>query len=166
MDTNAFKQNFLPCSKKLYLIACRLLRNSDDAEDMVQEAYIRLWKKRDELDDVTNYEAYAVTTLKHICLDFLQSKHETTCEVTDAEENIASDSSLTDYIESNEELNLVIKIMEHLPPQQKMVMQLRHFDECSMEEIEQATGLSNINIRTLLSRARKKVRELYKMSYD
>lgn len=61
MDTAEFKQQFLPYHRKLYRVAFRLTGNPQDAEDMVQEAYLKLWNKRDELADVLNTEAYCVT---------------------------------------------------------------------------------------------------------
>lgn len=66
MDTAEFKQQFLPYHRKLYRVAFRLTGNPQDAEDMVQEAYLKLWNKRDELADVLNTEAYCVT-LSRIC---------------------------------------------------------------------------------------------------
>ena len=54
MDTAEFKQQFLPYHRKLYRVAFRLTGNPQDAEDMVQEAYLKLWNKRDELADVLN----------------------------------------------------------------------------------------------------------------
>ena len=53
MDAASFKQQFLPCHAKLYRVAFRLMGNVQDAEDMVQEAYLKLWNKRDELSDRT-----------------------------------------------------------------------------------------------------------------
>ena len=64
MDTAEFKQQFLPYHRKLYRVAFRLTGNPQDAEDMVQEAYLKLWNKRDELADVLNTEAYCVTLNK------------------------------------------------------------------------------------------------------
>ena len=58
MDTAEFKQQFLPYHRKLYRVAFRLTGNPQDAEDMVQEAYLKLWNKRDELAGVLNTEAY------------------------------------------------------------------------------------------------------------
>ena len=49
MDANDFKRLFLPYHRKLYRVAFRLLGNVQDAEDMVQEAYLKLWKRREEL---------------------------------------------------------------------------------------------------------------------
>ena len=54
MDTAEFKKQFLPYHRKLYRVAFRLTGNPQDAEDMVQEAYLKLWNKRDELADVLN----------------------------------------------------------------------------------------------------------------
>lgn len=64
MDTAEFKQQFLPYHRKLYRVAFRLTGNPQEAEDMVQEAYLKLWNKRDELASVLNTEAYCVTLVK------------------------------------------------------------------------------------------------------
>ena len=62
MDASDFKQKFLPYHRKLYRSAFLVLGNAQDAEDMVQEAYLKLWQKRNELPpDITNLEAYCVT---------------------------------------------------------------------------------------------------------
>ena len=66
MDAAEFKQQFLPYHRKLYRVAFRLTGNPQDAEDMVQEAYLKLWNKRDELADVLNTEAI-VSPSSRIC---------------------------------------------------------------------------------------------------
>ena len=62
MDAAEFKQQFLPYHRKLYRTAFRLTENPQEAEDMVQEAYLKLWNKRDELAGVLNTEAYLSRT--------------------------------------------------------------------------------------------------------
>ena len=57
-----------------YNIALRLSGSPPDAEDLVQETYIRLWKQRDRLASVSNHQAYAVTILRHVCYDALGSR--------------------------------------------------------------------------------------------
>ena len=52
MDVDVFKQRFLPFHPKLYRIAYALLDNKADAEDILQDAYCKLWNKRDELGDI------------------------------------------------------------------------------------------------------------------
>lgn len=64
MDSECFKQQYLPWHEKLYRIAFRLLGNAYDAEDMVQEAYLKLWNKRDELAEIKNPESYSVVIIR------------------------------------------------------------------------------------------------------
>ena len=73
MDVDVFKQRFLPFHPKLYRIAYALLDNKADAEDIFQDAYCKLWNKRDELGDIQNPEAFSITLVKNLCLDFLRS---------------------------------------------------------------------------------------------
>ena len=55
MDVDVFKQRFLPFHPKLYRIAYALLDNKADAEDILQDAYCKLWNKRDELGDIRKH---------------------------------------------------------------------------------------------------------------
>ena len=73
MDAESFKKEFLPYHRKLYCIAYRLLENAADAEDLVQEAYLKLWDKREGLAIISNPEAFSVTLVKNMCFDLLRS---------------------------------------------------------------------------------------------
>ena len=66
MDAESFKNEFLPYHRKLYSVAYRLLENAVDAEDLVQEAYLKLWDKREGLTVISNPEAFSVTLVR-IC---------------------------------------------------------------------------------------------------
>ena len=155
MDAASFKQQFLPCHAKLYRVAFRLMGNVQDAEDMVQEAYLKLWKKRDELSEVASIEAYCVTLIKNLCYDSLRS-----CRPDE-------DSRLPE-IEQKDEARQVKRLIRQLPRSQQQIILLRDVNDCSYEEIEQVTGLTAVNIRVLLSRARKKIREQFNeiMNYE
>lgn len=168
MDAAEFKQRFLPCHRKLYRIAFRLTDNVQDAEDMVQEAYLKLWNKRDELTGVLNAEAYCVALIKNLCYDAMRRTQPDEDERAPEELNLPTDSNIAWEVEQRDEVLHVRRLIGRLPEQQRQVILLRDVDGCSFEEIGQATGLNAINIRVLLSRARKKIREQYKeiMSYD
>lgn len=156
-----FKARFLPCYQKLYRIAYRYLGDVYDAEDMVQNTYLKLWEKQDFLEGIDSDEAYAVTTLKHMCLDKLKAP----LVQTDDESGLVGESSPEpppdQALEQKEEMKIVMRIISELPEQQRQVVLMRHFEEKSTEEIERETGLSNVNIRVLLSRARKTIKELF-----
>ena len=62
-------------------------------------------------------------------------------------------------LEEKEDIRHIQELIEQLPENQRQVIRLRGIEDCSYEDIEQITGLSSSNIRTLLSRARKLIRE-------
>lgn len=158
MNTNLFKETFVPYHQKLYRIAFRILRDEGNAEDIVQETYIKLWERRKEMQHIENKEAYAVIILRNKCLDFLRKKK---AYLSDFEFDVRDDYSVSKEVELRDEIRHVQDLINLLPPQQRLVMQLKHWDEYTDEEIEEVTGMSQINIRVTLSRARKTIREQY-----
>ena len=161
MDVDVFKQRFLPFHPKLYRIAYALLDNKADAEDILQDAYCKLWNKRDELGDIQNPEAFSITLVKNLCLDFLRSPKASRRDNEEALETVllTTDSSPEKELEEKEDIRHIQELIEQLPENQRQVIRLRGIEDCSYEDIEQITGLSSSNIRTLLSRARKLIRE-------
>lgn len=149
---------FLPYHRKLYRVAYRLLENSADAEDIVQEAYLKLWDKREGLTVISNPEAFSVTLVKNMCFDLLRSGKYILSRQT-VELSAVQDISQSDNLEVREGARQVKDIIAHLPEQQQRIINMRDIKGCSYEEIEQVTGLNSINVRVLLSRARKKIRE-------
>ena len=135
-----------------------MLCDSFEAEDAVQNLYLKLWEKRRELDTVIAPEAYSRTLLKNICIDRwrVMINHDEVGELPADE--IAADSPPD--IERREADECLEKFLAGLPQQHSRVMQMR-MNGCSFEEIESVTGLSQVNIRVIISRIRKKFRELY-----
>ncbi|MDU1905554.1 MAG: RNA polymerase sigma factor [Dysgonomonas sp.] len=160
MNAVRFKEKYIPYHQKMYRVAYRLLEDAQDAEDMVQEAYIKLWNKRNELNYIENEESYCIVLLRNLCLDFLRSKNKNIIESAD-NVVLADKDVITNDIESRETITQIEVIISQLPEQQQRVIRLRHFDDYSNEEIEQIMGLTNVNVRVLLSRARKKLKELF-----
>ncbi len=166
MDADSFKRQYLPLHPKLFRIALALVGNKEDAEDLLQEAYCKLWNKRNQLSTVENAEAFSVTLVKNLCLDFLRS-----AQVNRQEENVekmipvAAGSTPDREMEERDEIRHIQHLIDRLPENQRQVLRLRSLSDCSMEEIEQITGFSAVNVRTLLSRARKMVKEQYEKIY-
>ena len=135
-----------------------MLCDSFEAEDAVQNLYLKLWEKRRELDTVIAPEAYSRTLLKNICIDRWRAmrNHDEVGELPADE--IAADSPPD--IERREADECLEKFLAGLPQQHSRVMQMR-MNGCSFEEIESVTELSQVNIRVIISRIRKKFRELY-----
>lgn len=161
MTTDEFKALFLPAHRRLYRLAYRLTGGQQDAEDLVQETYMRLWKRRNELTDIENAEAFSLTVLKHIYLDTQRRSSLDYADSPPEDYTIPDRSDIAREVEIRDASEHVIGLIKHLPDQQRQVMMMRDVSDLSFEEISENTGLSQGNIRTLLSRARKKIREQY-----
>jgi RNA polymerase sigma-70 factor (ECF subfamily) len=156
----------MPFKNKLFRLAKRLLISTEEAEDATQEILLKLWSKNNKIENYNNVEAFAMTMTKNFCLDRLKSKQAGNLKLVHsnyADEN----SSLQNHIEAKDSIDWVEKIMEDLPEQQKIVLQLRDVEEYDYDEIAAMLDMQPTAIRVALSRARKTVREklLEKHSY-
>ncbi len=161
MDAGTFKELILPHSRKMYAQAMTILKNDDDARDVVQELLTKLWEKRNTLNTISNIEAYCITMTKNICIDRIRRLQHTSFNIdTDSETKQLTSDETVEQIDARDQLQKVKQLITLLPMQQQKILELRAIGDCSIDEIEQITGLSNVNIRTLLSRARRKLKEL------
>ena len=162
MPASLFKQLLLPLYPRLQRVALRLLGNAEDAEDMVQEVYMKLWNKRDALPDVQDVEAYCVTLTKNMCIDRLRMAEVEKEDMDEVPTMLAATDDVEAQVERRDTVEQVKQIIETLPEHQQQVITLRDMEDYSFEEIAEQTGLTAVNIRMLLSRARKTIRERYK----
>lgn len=158
MSTEEFKELFLPNYKKMYQVAFRILGDSSDAEDVVQETFVRLWNKKNDLYNLNSPEAFGMAILKNLCLDNIRVK-KSHAGNSYSECDVEEKSTEHDKLEDSDMLSYVRSLIDRLPDQQREVMILRHWGEYSMEDIENRLGLSSSNARVLLSRGRKKIKE-------
>ena len=159
MEASEFKRIFLPCSNKLYLVAWRLTHNRQEAEDLVQETMLKLWTQRNKLHELKNSEAFSVRTLHNIFIDQNRKKHLAETDSPPEEMTLkANECDASEMMQQKETGVIVTRLIAKLPKQQRDIITLKDIDDFSYEEIAQQTGLSMINIRVHLSRARKQIR--------
>lgn len=161
MTHREFKTRFLPCHEKLYRVAFRYLGREYDAEDMVQNTYLKLWENRDNLEEIKNDEAYAIKVLKNLCLDRLRKIPWRTDDESVLLKRAGTTPRPDEKMELCEDVEILSSIVAELPDVQRKVIVMRHFEGKTTDEIEQATGLTPVNLRVILSRARKTIRELF-----
>ena len=158
MKQAEFLNVVMPFKDKLYRLAKCMLVSNEEAEDATQEILLKLWSNNKMIKGYKNVEAFAMTMTKNFCLDKLKSKHSGNLKLVHS--NYADGStSLQKQLEVSDSVNWVQKIMEDLPEQQKLVLQLRDVEQYDYEEIAQLLDMKPTAIRVALSRARKTVRE-------
>ncbi len=158
MTQSEFLNVVMPFKDKLYRLAKRLLISSEEAEDATQEILMKLWAKNNKIGSYRNVEAFAMTMTKNFCLDRLKSKQSGNLKLVHS--NYTDEgTSLQGEVEARDSVEWVEKIMEELPEQQKMVLQLRDVEQYEFDEIAELLEMKPTAIRVSLSRARKTVRE-------
>ena len=158
MQQSEFIELISPFKDKLFRMAKRLLVSTEEAEDATQEVLMKLWYKNDQIGEYRNVEAFAMTMTKNYCLDRLKSKQAGNLKLVHSnyrDEQIAPDRNL----EVKDSLDWMGKIMQTLPEQQRMILQLRDIEQYEYEEIAEMLEMNPTAIRVALSRARKTVRE-------
>ena len=142
----------------LYRIAFHILERQDEAEDAVQETFLKLWEIRDKLDDVESAKAYSIRILKNECLDRLRkAKKSVPADQVLVREPI---SPADEQIDARRRLEKVLGAIKSLPDSQKQVLLLRTVEGLSYEEISKKMGMSQLTLRVLLTRARGALKNL------
>jgi len=157
-----FKTHVLPLSKKLLRFAFQLMQNQEEAKDVLQDIFLKLWQKGDELQKIDNIEAFAMRMVRNRCFDVKQSKHTDSIEsddYRDAQLYISDKDGDTDPVENIDSVETIKRIIANLPDLQRTVIHLRDIETMEYEEIAEITGLNINAVRVNLSRARKKVRD-------
>lgn len=147
-----------PVQDKLYRLALRLLISKEAAQDAVQEVMLKLWKMNAKLENYNNVEAFAMTVTKNYCLDQLKLKQNNNLRIVHTNYQ-CKEKSLESKIEVQDDVNWVHKIIEDLPQQQKIILQLRDIEQYEFAEIAKVVNMQETAIRVALSRARKTIRD-------
>lgn len=164
MKQEEFIATIVPIKDKIYRLAKRILVSNDEAEDAVQEVFLKLWKGRQRIKDYRNPEAFAMTMTKNYCLDRLKSKQASNLKIVHS--NYQNSDNLQKQIEANDGVAMVFKIMETLPEQQRIILQMRDVEQFEFKEIAEMLDSNETAIRVGLSRARKTVREQLIKQYN
>jgi RNA polymerase sigma factor (sigma-70 family) len=158
MNTEEFKIQVYPLKNKLFRFAKRILEHTEEAEDVVQEVFIKLWNRRETLAEYRSVEALAMITTKNMCFDRIKKKRYPVENFDDHRrflENIPTETK-ADY---SEEMHRIRQAMNELPEQQKMIVHLRDIEGYEFEDIASILDMQENAVRVNLSRARKKLRE-------
>ncbi|UBZ14167.1 RNA polymerase sigma factor [Flagellimonas marinaquae] len=158
MKQAEFLNVVLPFQDKLYRLAKRLLVSREEAEDATQEILLKLWSKNESMEKYKNVEAFAMTMTKNFCLDRLKSKQAGNLKLVHSNYS-DENTSLQKQLEAEDSVSWMERIMEDLPEQQKMILQLRDVEQYEFDEICELLDMKPTAVRVALSRARKTVRE-------
>ncbi len=160
MDIESFQTRVLPVKDKLYRFAFRLLGSEEEAKDVVQEVFVRVWKGRENMEAIQNWEAWCMRITKNLSLDKIRTWKRRNTQPLESSFDVHTES-LTPYesTEINESMQRVGSLIEALPEKQRNIIHLRDVEGYSYQEICDILELDMNQVKVNLFRARNSVRE-------
>lgn len=160
MDLEAFEKRVLPTKNKLFRFALRFVASEEDAKDIVQEVFIRVWNSREQMSQVQNWEAWCMRITRNLSLDRLRVAKARTTQSLEESYNVHH-NGLTPHesTEMGESMNKIALMISALPEKQRQVIHLRDVEGYSYQEICDILELDMNQVKVNLFRARNAVRE-------
>lgn len=160
-----FRTDLLPLKNQLLRLALRITLNRAEAEDIVQDTYLKVWQRRKELRKVTSIEAYCITICRNLALDRRERKETLNRPFEESDYSTVDNTrSPHEQLEYKERLECIHALFNQLPERQRTVMHLRDIEDKSYKEIATILQLTEENVKVILFRARQNIRKYYEHS--
>lgn len=153
-EKEIFKRLVMPHAGMMSRLCRNLLGN--DGEDALQESLIKLWNARSRMDGIDNIKAFCYVTARRVCIDRLAAMRHMPID-----EAAAIPAEEAPMVECCSELEYVESLFRYLKPQHEQVLRLRCYAEMTVSEIAQTLHLQEPNVRQILARSRKIIKERY-----
>lgn len=161
MNEISFRNDVLPLKDKLFRLALRITLVREDAEDMVQETLIRVWRTLQEGKQLDNLEAFALTVCRNLSLDH-NARREQQNVAFDEQMHDRPDASRTpfDQMVSREQTAHINALLNRLPEKQRTALQLRDIDGRTYREIADVMQITESDVKVNIFRARRAIKQL------
>lgn len=164
-DQAAWDELYTETRKEAYFVALKVCKSPQDAEDLVQEAYLTALEKLPQLQDPERFPSWLNMIVANKCRDYLKKKKPTLFTDLQQEDTSALDwaddreGSLPDVRLDRQETNrLVAEMIDDLPEDQKLCLLLYYRDELSVAQIAKALQVSEGTVKSRLNYGRQKVK--------
>ena len=166
MNLETFQNQVFPVKNKLFRFAFHLLGSSEEAKDVVQEVFIKVWNGREQLAEIENIEAWCMRITKNLSLDRLrQQKRRPTDSIEKGVHILNETLSPYENAEIRESMKRVGELMSGLPEKQRQIMHLRDIEGYTYNEISEILEIDMSQVKVNLFRARNSVREQLQKMY-
>jgi len=160
MNLESFQSRILPSKNKLFRFALRFLGSEEEAKDVVQEVFIRIWNTREQMENVQNWEAWCMRITRNLSLDRIRSMtRKQTQPIEESFDIQHEDLTPHESTEADESMNRINQLIAALPAKQRQIIHLRDVEGYSYNEICEITELDMNQVKVNLFRARNAVRE-------
>ena len=163
MKTISFQNDILPLKNELFRLALRITQERAEAEDVVQETMMKIWKRREQWAEMESIEAFCLTVCRNLALDKtrrMERQLRTTPPPTDPAD-LSHASNPEQVVIEHDRLQLVRQLMDQLPEKQRSCMQLRDVEGKSYRDIATVLDITEQQVKINIFRARQTIRERF-----
>lgn len=155
MNNKQFESDIIPLATKIYPFVARIV-GANDAEDCIQEIFCKIWENRKKLKQVTNIGGYTYKIAYNYCINHIKKR-----PIQIPLEQVIESANTNISDDKKEKYTFILKEINNLKEPIKSIIIFRDLDGLEYSEIEELTNLSQPNIRMILSRGRKIIRQKY-----
>ena len=159
-DRSSFAYIYKHYFNALCTYASNYIEEKEDCKNIVQDIIIKLWENRAGARDINSLRSYLFGSVHNQCLNHL--KHKRIVEKHQAEVTytlLELSLETTDFLESNEEITIIMQAIENLPEQTKKVFRMKRFDDMSYKEIAEKLQISDRTVDTHMTKAMRLLKE-------
>ena len=153
MSPEEFIRRFLPLGDNLYRLAFSLLGSQEEAEDAIQDVFLKMWASQKQLDTVRDPASWSYILMRNLCVDRVRAREKLRKEPLPA--GLAADPP----DEPPEKLARALAAVRSLPDKDRQLLRMRLNQDLSYEEIAQLTGQSELALRVAFHRIKNKIRK-------
>jgi RNA polymerase sigma-70 factor (ECF subfamily) len=178
-DRRAFDKLMRKYRKPVYYMLLKMVKNTDDAEDLTQEAFTKAFSSIGRFDPQYRFSTWLFRIANNNCIDYIRKKRLTTISINQPNKggesnntpidlpNTSITSSKTDYdMEKKERIRFLLMAMEQLPEKLQQLLKFRYFSELSYEEISTEMTMPLGTVKAQLYRARELLGDTLKFLED
>jgi len=163
-DEESFEALILSCKGKAYNIALRHMGNEEDALDVMQESFLKIYRHLGQFNEQSRFDTWVYRIVVNACNDMLRKNKKNEHEDI-AEEIVDRDPGPAELLDRKEESGYILKCLNKLGAEQREVLILRDIRGFAYDEIAEILECSMGTVKSKIARARQKLKEIYLQAY-
>ncbi|WP_408031281.1 RNA polymerase sigma factor [Tenacibaculum xiamenense] len=168
-DVNAFSYLIEKYKVMVFSLAMKMLKNKEEAEEIAQDTFIKAYKGLKKFNGESKFSTWLYKIAYRNCLDSLKkiTRNYNTEAIDETNSNkIKETTDILESIERKERAKVMKACMEKLPEEERSILWSFYFEELSLNEITEVTGLSIANVKVKLHRGRKRLLSIVKRNVE
>lgn len=162
MQIKEFNDIVTRLKDKMFRVALRIVRNQEEAQDVVQDTLVKVWKSREKIATVDNQDAYCMMITRNMAIDKLRGRKIETSDIDEQFDLKANTADPERISIVKDELRRVKALIATLPENHRSVLELRDIEGYTYKEISEITGYTIDKVKVYLHRARIKLKQHFK----